>query len=420
MTTQVIDTEQNLASQLIHDNVKVESIARRRHTRRVIPINGSRNDANGYSTGEEIEFNISSKDLLDCQTLAMCIENGEVSGAGLTGGGFDGSIVSTFADIEVYYGDKLIERISDVGAVFNSLVYGSCNDTYLTNEATIAGFGSSRDTDTNLISIKGNVHKRREGGFMCSLDFTGLSKVATFLPVYNHNLKIKIRLASNALALDTNVNVATYKLKGVSLLCDFVEVAPEYLRQLEITMMGNGLSIPIQTFQVYKRTLQNTKTNTFDINVAYSEVDSIYLLAKNKTEATNKGDITNDLGIPTLESLTMNLGGHYLTTTDGFRGHHENYVSMKKAFNELHNAQGSCVLNYSDYKNHMTLLAVNCESLISSHNTLGTGMNARELGYNLNIELKTTADFGAGKELLCMVLHRKFINIFGGGVSVSE
>jgi hypothetical protein len=47
-------------------------------------------------------------------------------------------------------------------------------------------------------------------------------------------------------------------------------------------------------------------------------------------------------------------------------------------------------------------------------------MNARESGYNLNIELKTTANFGAGKELLCMVLHRKFINIFGGGVSVSE
>jgi hypothetical protein len=417
MSSQVIDTEQNLASQLIHSNVKVESIARRRHTRRVIPINGSRNDANGYSPGEEIEFNISSKDLLDCQTLAMCIEKGEATGAV---GGFDGSIIAAFEDVEVYYGDKLIERISDVGVVYNAMTFGSCNDTYLTNEGTIAGFGASQDDATNVISIKGKAHKRRSGGFMCSLDFTGLAKIATFLPVYNHNLKIKIRLASNAVALDTDGNNSTYKLKGVSMLCDYVEVAPEYLRQLEATMMGSGLSIPIQTFQVYKRALQDAKTNTFDINVAYSEVDSIWLLAKNKTEATNKGDITNDLGISTLESMTMNLGGHYLTPTDGNKGHHENYVSMKKAFNELHNAQGSCVLNYSDYKDHMTLLGVNCESIMATHHTLGSGVNARELGYNLNVELKTTADFGNGKELICMVLHRKFINIFGGGVSVSE
>lgn len=419
MATQVIDTEQNISEQLIHSNVKVESVAKRRTTHRIIPINGTRVSNQGYAPGEEIEFNISKKDLLDCQTMALSIDSAEILPANVAGG-FDGSVGACIEDIEIYYGDKLAERIPNAGALYNTMTYGSSNDTYLTNEGTMAGWGLSFDSSSNVMSIKGKTHKRKNGGFMVSLDVTGISKVKTFLPVYNHNLRIKIRLASNAKALDTDNAAASYSLKGVSLLCDFVEVSNEYLRQLEATMMGSGLSIPIQTVETYTRPMSASKNNNFDINVSYSEVDSIFLLCKNKTEATNEGDLTNDCAIPNLESLTMDLGGHYLTTSDGLRGYHENYVSLMKAFGTLHDSHGSSVLNHSDYGEAMTLLGVNCESILASHNTLGAGVNARDLGYNLNIKLKTTADFGADKELLCFVLHRKFINIFGGGVSTSE
>lgn len=399
-----------IPSQLRRSNIQVNSVIKKRNTNRFIPVNGE----NGYSDrNNKIEFVVSHSELADLQSMCLSFKYTKTDAGGaddvdMDSGKPDDCIWSLIKSIEVSIADKEIERIDNIyGLLANAMSYATSNDSYYHNELnTMAGaYKLSQGADA------------RQGDFVIPLNILGISSIKQFLPIFNTNIRIRIRLASldeSHVETDAQVGLAGgYKVDGLSMLMDTVEVVPAYESQLrDIIRSERGLAIPFSSFDVKQSKFRDLMT----FNLSYAELDSLFLMVKKAGQAP-----TSEAPISQFDFCRFNLNGRYLgSSNDGIRTRTELYYALRKSFALLNDADGSTLLDNDTY-NDFTLVGVNCEKLDGvMEDVLGVGTDTKALGYLLNVELQAGGLTPAVDDVYLACLHRKILRLANNSVSVSE
>lgn len=415
--------------QLVHSKLKLQKLIRARQQRRFFPINGK----NGYGSAanNEIEFRISTDDLIDPQTMYVSFDlslNNRLSVV-------DDVISSLVKEVEVYFGDKPLERIQDFGFVQNAMIYNTSNTSYYENELSVlsgaykltneirnitATNQATADAQANPAAIDVNIDRaghRGSGKFIMPLESLGLARIRTLLPVFQNNLRIILKLARPQDCMSANAD--HYAMDNVSFCCDTITVDEGYRATLLSAIQSEaGFTIPIQTFSVIERSLQAGPLQLINIpGLSYAEIDSVFFAVKRPNQPP-----TSACPLPEFERLKVEMGGKDLTFTDGQEGHPEAFAELRKAFAGLHDATGHCLLNYDEYTKEFTLMGINCEKTIGDHSVLRSGINGREFSYTMNVRLETDPlkPLTNNDKMFIMVLHRKLLQFRSGAIDVAE
>lgn len=387
----------HIPQQLQTSKLSVNSVIKNRSTRFFNPINGQ----NAYGSGKkEIEFQISHQDLFDFSTMALFFN---FSGTDSDGDDLelDDGASSVIQTVEVYLADQLIERVEQYGLLTQAMTLATSNDSYYTRE----------------LNAMSGVHRyadgldARQGDFVMDFGILGISKVAQYVPVYQNNLRIVIKLASGAVACGKN---ADYALNGVKIICDTVEPIESYRDRLNAMIRSEeGISIPLQTFDVKTRAFEPQ----MNFNLSYAEMDSLYGLVKQPTGT----EWSAGLALPNLKSLNVNMNGKYFSMPpEGLTGLVQPYMAMRKSLAQLHNADGTTMLDFDTYKNELTLLGVDCEKVPAHNEVYHNGVSTRDLGYSLDVAIDAGATLPNNTKFYLAVLHRKLVKMAGNAVMVVE
>lgn len=375
----------HLPSQLKASGYSLNSVIRARSPVKFLPVNGT----NGYSPqNKNIEVTLSHKDLFDLSTLQLhfdidCSLNDLAS--------------NVIQSVEIWLGGELLERHEDYNELCQVLTLASTNSSFYENELNLLE-GSHKFS---------NKTARPSGSFIHNFSGCGLTKIHQFLPLYHQNLKIILKLADPSVCCSKT----TYSMNNVHVMCDTVDVIESYKDKLNAIIRSEaGLSFPLQTTEIKKRTY----TETMVFPMSYTELDSIFALVKKPTSS-----LVN-LNASEVNYFRVNLNGKYLgSDSGGLTNQVQIYNAMRKSLSLVHDTQGSTMLDFDTYQN-MTLLGVDCEKIISSHDVFSSGINTKELGYNLSVDVGTSSALPADTKFSLICLYRSLVKMSQNSVTVMK
>lgn len=376
----------HIPQELKNSSYSLNSVIKARNASVFIPINGT----NGYSPQkQEIEFQVSHKDLFDLTTLQLAFTS-DVSFVDLAS-----NVISV---VEIYLADKLIERVENYNQIVETMTLASVNDSYYEHELNMM-------EGAHEFSKQGNA--ATAGDFIHNFSGLGISKIQQFLPLYHNNLRIVIRLENPAKC----TTATTYNISNVKLMCDTVEPIQSYMDKLHAIVRSEaGLSFPIQTYDVKTRSYEPN----MNFNLSYAELDSIFGIIKKPTSTLV------DCGAPEVTGLSVNMNGKYLSMdAQGLDNKTKIYNAMRKSLALPHDVAGSTMMNRSVY-DEMTLLGVDCEKILSPHHVFSSGLNTREMGYSLDWETTTSTALPANTKFLLVCLHRQLVKMSNNSVTVMK
>lgn len=402
--------------QLVNKSLELNKVIRQRHEHIKIPLNGS----NGYNSSEnQIEFQVSTNDLIDPNSLAVSMNYTKPSGFSLIDG-MNGLI----RRVEVYVGDRLIEKIDHYNLWHKAIKMATANDSYAENEDNMLTGAWSYKTNASDLQVSDLSNAPQTGNYTIGLELLGLTKVQQLLPILNTYLRVVITLESarNCHVDDVsgnanNANTNDYTLNDVRMLYDTVEVMESYKEDLKRRIASDkGLTIPIQSYQVHT---QDYRQNMLYPG-SYAEVDSLYFLIKD-FNASGKGQSYNYAPASNFSSVRVKASGKDITPSDGYRGFSEAFHGMRKSVNSQFNASGTTLFNRDRYENQMTLFGVDTEKLPAQSQVVGNGSDLRSMGMSIEFDFSAdTGNYNQGVKFVLAVLHRKLLTFSNNSLTVAE
>jgi len=201
---------------------KLLSFLKERRPIRTYPLGSST-----YSSGQVLEFQITSDTLVDLQTAVL---NFDISFG--TGGSQISNAVDVIESARVYYNDVMLEQVDQASAINNLFLAASASYTWCQSEG---------DAYLGLTSqyFQSSSNTARSYSVPLTLVMGLFRSASSFLPLVGNRLRLSFTLAKDAQVISKSSNASdTYTLSKLSLTYDEILVESRFRKSIMDAMMS--------------------------------------------------------------------------------------------------------------------------------------------------------------------------------------
>lgn len=306
--------------------------------------------------------------------------------------------------IEVYHAGALLDQVSGVNVLYNTLLDASVSGPDLVTTHVAGGISDTdaykeitTDADGRVIAASGSTHV--SFSLLGMLSPAGLDRYVPIGDAVNGNLEIHIYLAPNYAMLWSAASLSgsesnIWQISNVEYQAQLVEIDAAVHASLMQSING-VYSLPYNSWRHYQQTVTSATAHTFYIATKVSSLSGVVVCMRGSSTLTNNNFKTisartkSSLSEAQLRIGALNFPLKPIDCSDSNAG--EAMIESLKMFGKLGTSMGGTSMDFGTYKGSKFFLAFDTQAYSAASAAVDDGVQAQHGSTYLDLRFSSAA-----------------------------